>query len=101
LNPLKSFVERLKRAYSPSLILLFGSRARGDDLKGSDFDVIVVSKAFEGKGWVRRHEEAYCLWKGDAALDLLCYSPGEFDIKKRQLGIVRQALKEGAIIFRS
>lgn len=93
------FVEKLKKAYAPSLILMFGSRARGDELRGSDYDIMVVSSAFEGKGWIRRHEEAYAYW--DNELDLLCYSPEEFRVKRGQIGIVSKALKEGTVIYQN
>jgi predicted nucleotidyltransferase len=39
---LDEIVERLKRAYGPEQIYLFGSRARGDEGSDSDFDLLVV-----------------------------------------------------------
>jgi predicted nucleotidyltransferase len=39
---LDEIVERLKHAYSPERIYLFGSRARGDNGPDSDFDFLVV-----------------------------------------------------------
>ncbi len=39
---LDEIVERLKRAYNPEQIYLFGSRARGDSGSDSDFDLLVV-----------------------------------------------------------
>lgn len=39
---LDEIVERLKRAYDPEQIYLFGSHARGDEGSDSDFDLLVV-----------------------------------------------------------
>ena len=39
---LDDIVERLKHAYDPERIYLFGSRARGDEGPDSDFDFLVV-----------------------------------------------------------
>ncbi len=39
---LHSYVEALKRVYPASAVLLFGSRARGDHLPYSDYDVALV-----------------------------------------------------------
>jgi len=98
---LKGFVDRLKKLYSPTLILLFGSRFRGDELLESDYDILVVSSAFRNTNWIQRHEEAYACWDDNARLDLLCYSPEEFERKREQLGIVRQAVEEGTVIYRA
>lgn len=98
-QPLKQFVAVLKKKYAPSLILLFGSRARNEHLKESDYDLIVVSERFRGSRWVRRHEEAYMCWGGNERLDLLCYSPDEFEAKKRQIGIVKTAVEEGTVLW--
>jgi len=100
-KPLRGFVDKLKKLYSPTLILLFGSRSRGDALIESDYDILVVSSAFRDTKWVKRHEEAYECWDDDAGLDLLCYSPEEFDVKRMQIGIVREAVEEGIVIYRS
>lgn len=42
LSELDEIVARLKRAYDPERIYLFGSRARGDDGPESDFDFLVI-----------------------------------------------------------
>ena len=43
---LNYFVERVRKDLGPNLveIVLFGSKARGDDVEGSDYDCLVVVK---------------------------------------------------------
>lgn len=55
-------IERFRRELLPTLIeecepqrvLVFGSRARGDALKHSDLDVLVVSEVFRDVPWLER-----------------------------------------------
>ena len=76
-------------------MIFFGSRVRGDHLKSSDYDLIVVSKDFEGIFFTDRISKMYKYWKSENALEVFCYTPEEFEKKKRQIGIVRQAVEEG------
>ncbi len=76
-------------------IILFGSRAKGTAKKFSDFDILVVSKKFSN---VNRLDRAYYLdskWNLDYPVDFLCYTPEEFDKLKKQITIVREAVREG------
>ena len=85
----------IKKKYAPEKILLFGRRARGDHLEESDIDLIVVSKKFEGVPFRDRMIEAYGFWNKKNDLEQICYTPKEFEIKRKQIGIVQQAVKEG------
>ncbi|HII30302.1 nucleotidyltransferase [Candidatus Woesearchaeota archaeon CG10_big_fil_rev_8_21_14_0_10_47_5] len=95
---IKDFKKRLYEKYKPEKIIIFGSRARKDNLIESDIDFVIVSKMFEGMKWPRRLAAVSELWKGLIAIEPLCYTPKEFDIKKRQLGIVNRAVDEGVEI---
>ena len=95
INMLKEHLHFLKARFKPEKILLFGSRARGEHLKESDIDLIVVSSKFEGTPFVERMVEAYGMWNKKIDLEQICYTPAEFEKKKKELGIVRQAVKEG------
>lgn len=76
-------------------VILFGSRARGDWIKESDYDFIVVSPRFEGVPFPSRPVELYRLWKGSPGIELLCYTPDEFERKRREISIVAEGVKEG------
>jgi hypothetical protein len=73
----------------------FGSRLRGDNLKKSDLDLILVSGDFEGIFFTDRVAKVYRFWEGPYPLELFCYTPLEFERKRKEIGMVRTAIKEG------
>ena len=98
LNPkIKRFISRLKAKFNPSRIILFGSRARGEEMKYSDWDFLIVSDAFEGISFRDRIDEALKLVDFPVGNDIepLCYTLKEFNRRKKELGIVRKAAEEG------
>jgi hypothetical protein len=44
---------------------------------------------------VRRAVRLYEYWREWRGVELLCYTPEEFDRKSREINIVRQAVREG------
>ncbi|MEM2977851.1 MAG: nucleotidyltransferase domain-containing protein [Candidatus Hadarchaeales archaeon] len=95
LEELRGFLERVREKFGPSQVILFGSRARGEELKHSDYDLIVVSQGFEGLPFLQRLTMLYELWDLDRDADLLAYTPAEFEEKRKELGVVRKAAVEG------
>ena len=89
------FARRLREEVGAEMVILFGSRARGDWLKESDYDFIVVSQRFQDVPWPRRPVELYRLWVGSPGIELLCYTPEEFQHKSREINVVAEALREG------
>jgi uncharacterized protein len=96
----EDFKKKLIKKYDPEQIILYGSRARGDNLIESDIDLIIVSKKFKNIKWPIRIGKVAELWEGTIEIEPLCYTPEEFEIKKKQIGIVQQALKEGKNMLR-
>ena len=92
---LKEFVQRLKKRFDVEKVILFGSRAKGEALKDSDYDFIVVSKDFKGVFFTDRVSMLYDLWELKTPLEALCYTPQEFEKKAKEISIVREALKHG------
>jgi len=76
-------------------MILFGSMAKGKRSKDSDIDLIVVSQKFKGKKSFNRSVGFYRHWNLDYPVDFLCYTPKEFNKLKKQITIVREALREG------
>ncbi|MDI6721388.1 MAG: nucleotidyltransferase domain-containing protein [Candidatus Aenigmarchaeota archaeon] len=77
---------------------LFGSMASGKSHKYSDIDLIVVSKRFRNKGILGRAPQLYMTWDLEYPVDFLCYTPEEFNKLKKQVTIVREAVKNGIAI---
>ena len=92
------FIERVKKKFEPKSIILFGSRARGEELKGSDYDLIVVSERFRGLPFLERLTMLYEIWDLDCDVDILVYTPEEFEKKREEIGIVKKAAEEGLTV---
>lgn len=93
-----SFIKSVKRTFAPARILLFGSRARGDAWKQSDYDFIIVSPRFEGVHWLERISRIVQLWSLPSDIDVLPYTPKEFQEKVRESRFVRAIVKESSAV---
>ena len=93
------FLNRVKKRYNIVTAIFFGSRARGDHFKDSDYDIILVSPNFEGIFFSKRIANMYEFWEHcPLEIEPLCYTPEEFKKKKGQIGTVRDAVKEGIVL---
>lgn len=91
---LSAFISRLQTEVHPELVLLFGSRARGDSRPNSDYDLIIVSEKFQGMRWRDRVSYLIKLWDRNDSVDLIPYTRAEFDSKKNDFLAVRTAVNE-------
>lgn len=89
------FLKKLSKDFLIDKIILFGSRAGSDYLKHSDFDLIIVSKDFEGTDFTKRITKMYDYWAFDYDVDFFCYTPKEFGRLSKMIGIISEALKRG------
>ncbi len=48
--------------------------------------------------FLKRLEMVYELWDGERRVDVLCYTPEEFEKKRKQLGVVKKAVEEGTVL---
>jgi predicted nucleotidyltransferase len=93
------FMSKVQRSFKIEQAILFGSRTRRDKLTDSDYDVILVSPNFRGVFFSQRSALMYDFWKHwPAEIEPLCYTPEEFETKKKQIGIVSEAVKEGILV---
>ncbi len=96
---LAPFLSRLEKELEPELVLLFGSRARGDSRTGSDYDLIVVSEKFEGMRWRDRVSCLIKVWNRNETVDLIPYTRAEFDRKRDNFISVRAAIDESVQLY--
>ena len=80
----------IRERYVDAEIFLFGSYARGDWLRDSDIDLIVVSEGFEGVPWPERVGAIRNLLPSDVGFDILAYTPREFEEAKER-SLIRDA----------
>lgn len=96
---IKSFADKVRIDYPDAKIILFGSRARGDALKNSDYDIVVISKYFEGKKTPEIMSKLSLLWDFDEyRADIIPYTPEKFDEWSKYLTIAKKAKEEGLLI---
>lgn len=86
-------MEGVKGRLGDAAVYLAGSYARGDWLRDSDLDLIVVSPRFR---WLKLHER-YALVRDllplDMSADLLLYTPEEFERARRKSAILQDMLE--------
>ena len=95
---LREVVDRIVREFSPSLVLMFGSRARGDARADSDVDLLVV--------WKDEHLPANpsavircALGPVGFPMDLAVLTPSRFaELRSWRGHIVRTAAEEGVVL---
>lgn len=90
-----SYLSKLIDSYHPSHVLLFGSRARGTSLKESDLDLLVVSKSFERIPFIQRTQHLLWTLRVPFPIEVLCYTPEEYERKRKEIGVVQVASQEG------
>jgi hypothetical protein len=95
---LKEVLPKLERALSPSLVVLFGSRIKGEATEDSDLDVIVVAEAFSDIPFLKRMPMLLKLVNFAKHIDFLCYTPEEFERLRNSSTIIAQALEEGVVV---
>ena len=90
------FLQKARKKYNISQAIFFGSRARGEHFKDSDYDIILVSDDFRDIFFSQRSALMYDFWQHwPLEIEPLCYTREEFEAKKKQIGIVSEAIKEG------
>ena len=95
----RSFVDVVTKKVSPCKIILFGSRATGKARKDSDYDFLVISPKFKKIEWEERSAQMYFLKRNiPAAMDIICLTPEEVEAKRKEIGIIRDVIKEGKVV---
>ena len=89
-------LDLIKREYSPSHLIVFGSRAKGEAGAGSDIDILIVSERFAHINWPDRMGHFLNTIWPDVPVDAICYTPEEFEqMLHKQAPFVRNAVAEG------
>ena len=93
---IKEFKKRLSGKIPLIKIILFGSRARGKNVREfSDFDLLIISDKFEGIKSFKRSPNMYDYWTENIPVDFLCLTSKEFNNLKDKITIVNEAVKTG------
>ena len=82
---LKKFKEEAGKNIDIDKLIFFGSRAKGTSRKGSDVDLIFVSKDFKRTKSFQRSQQLYKMWNYEYDIDIICLTPEEFSKKRKQI----------------
>lgn len=78
-------------------IILFGSLATGNIEFTSDLDLIIIRRT--KKRFLKRLEEIYEYLEPRCAIDILVYTPEEFDKLLKESNFIKDAVKEGKTLY--
>lgn len=92
---INNLVSKIRKMIHVEKVILFGSRARGDNKEKSDIDLIILSKDFEGIKFFKRSPAFYLLWDAPYDINIICLTQQEFAQKIKEIGIMKQAIAEG------
>jgi predicted nucleotidyltransferase len=93
---LKSITDQLAEFPGILKVILFGSFASGRKDLFTDLDLVVIMET--EKDFIQRTADLYGSIKCEVDLDLLVYTPQEFNTMKER-GFLRRALQEGQVIY--
>jgi predicted nucleotidyltransferase len=98
-TPLQKIVEIITRTADPDRIILFGSRARRDNKKQSDYDICVIKH-----GVTRRRDLAMQLYRDlygvGAAVDIIVETPDTYEeLKDNPFLIYHDVARQGKVIY--
>ena len=94
---IEEFITELKAVLELKGLILFGSRAKGDHITWSDYDICVISNDFAGQKPWERMELVLEKWSGRRALEPLCYTEDEF--RRVQKTTIGQVIAKGQKLY--
>jgi len=83
--------------FKPERIILFGSHARDDADQYSDIDLIIVYSTL--KPFLDRLKELYISWEIPKAVDILAYTPEEYQKMMLDNSFLQDAVNEGEVLY--
>lgn len=93
----KQIIDQLVKNYQPEKVILFGSFASGNTHKWSDIDLVAVKKT--DKRFYDRIGEVSALIPHNFPIDILVYTPEEFEQIADNYFIKNEVLKKGKVVY--
>lgn len=92
------YLPLLRRHLHPHKIILFGSMAAGEIEEWSDLDLVIVAET--DKRFLERTKEVMLLLRPQVGVDILVYTPKEFEQLSRERSFFRtEILKKGKVLY--
>lgn len=105
INPrklIKEYVSGLEGKLNIDKVILFGSAAKNRLSRDSDIDIIVLSNDFKRMGFLKRLELLSHARNGNSRkfpMDIIGYTPAEFDKLSKESVILGEAKLNGRVIW--
>lgn len=101
---IKTYLNNIPSNIIVNSVFLFGSYATGKVRKDSDIDFIVISPSFKKINFIKRlellsHVQGLSKITRSVPMDIIGYTPEEFAHIDEESVIMRQAKKEGKMIY--
>ena len=97
---LSAIVTRLAEAFKPEEIYLFGSRARGTERVGSDFDFLVILGDMNEPGYRYSQRAHQILWGLRKSADIFFMTREQFEGSKKVIGTLPEVVwREGKSLY--
>ena len=96
---LQEMIDRIRKAVAPERIILFGSRARGQQRNRSDYDLLVIQESEKP-----RYQRSIPLYPAladlPAEVDIVVYTPQEVhEWSAVPEAFVTTAIREGRLVY--
>jgi len=96
---LQTIVQRLLAAGQPQKIILFGSKARGEAGRDSDYDLLVIENSNQPR-YRRAIPYRRALKDLGISKDIVVWTPGEIaEWQNVSIAFITTALREGAVLY--
>ncbi len=89
-SELKRYLALLAEQYRPQKVLLFGSLASGETGEWSDLDLVIIRET--DKRFLDRTKEVMQLLRPRVGVDILVYTPAEYEHLSRERPFVRDEI---------
>lgn len=108
-NNIRKIIKEYLKNFPPDIkvekVFLFGSYATGKIRDDSDIDIIVISPDFKKIAFIKRLEMLSKLRQDKLSrsvpMDIIGYTPEEFENIDKESIIMRRAKREGKIIYKA
>ncbi len=96
---LDEVIARIRKTGHPERIILFGSRARGEERADSDYDLLIIQESKEPR--YRRAVELYTVLADlPAEVEIMVYTPAEVrEWSEVREAFVTTAVREGKLVY--
>ncbi|MFH0702160.1 MAG: nucleotidyltransferase domain-containing protein [bacterium] len=96
---LKEIIDKIFQVIIPDKIILFGSRARGDAKKDSDYDLLIIKSGIKNERKIAQDIHVNLIGV-DESVDIIVKTPENVEKSlNRFMSITKQAIKEGIIVY--